>query len=198
MLKILRLGRLTLKPKQKKQHLCHHCGVAGHTRPNCYKWLATQQRNGMITFGCQNQLQSSLAPLGDLFKALMFLSNLNGFNSSPSPSVQAFNQRKGSSKVWKIKDSKWFHHFLLSSCFCLLHYLCVLLLFWVSLVLCYALFNMFLFVSFQFLVILFLKKKKIEKSEKNTKTVCVMCTLILVYLGWPLKQNFLNFVSFIA
>ena len=30
------------KPKQKKQHLCHHCGVAGHTRPNCYKWLATQ------------------------------------------------------------------------------------------------------------------------------------------------------------
>ena len=29
-------------PKQKNQHLCHHCGVAGHTRPNCYKWLATQ------------------------------------------------------------------------------------------------------------------------------------------------------------
>ena len=32
----------TQKPKQKKQHLCHHCGVVGHTRPNCYKWLATQ------------------------------------------------------------------------------------------------------------------------------------------------------------
>ena len=30
------------KPKQKKQHFCHHCGAAGHTRPNCYKWLATQ------------------------------------------------------------------------------------------------------------------------------------------------------------
>ena len=29
------------KPKQKKQHLCHHYGAAGHTRPNCYKWLAT-------------------------------------------------------------------------------------------------------------------------------------------------------------
>ena len=25
------------KPKQKKQHLCHHCGVANHTWPNCYK-----------------------------------------------------------------------------------------------------------------------------------------------------------------
>ena len=36
------------KPKQKKQHLCHHCGAAGHTRPNCYKWLATQQSNDMI------------------------------------------------------------------------------------------------------------------------------------------------------
>ena len=29
------------KPKQKKQHLYHHCGVVGHTQPNCHKWLAT-------------------------------------------------------------------------------------------------------------------------------------------------------------
>ena len=94
------------KPKQKKQYLCHHCGATGHTGPNCYKWLATQQSNGMIAYGSQNQLQSSLAPLGDLLKALMFLSNLNGFNSSPSPPIQGFNQRKGSSKVWKKKDSK--------------------------------------------------------------------------------------------
>ena len=40
--------------KQKKQHLCHHCGAIGHTRPNCYKWLATQQSNGMIASGNQN------------------------------------------------------------------------------------------------------------------------------------------------
>ena len=32
----------TQKPKQKKQHLCHHCGATGHTRLNYYKWLATQ------------------------------------------------------------------------------------------------------------------------------------------------------------
>ena len=85
------------KPKQKKQHLCHHCGAADHTRPNCYKWLATHQSISIIVFGSQNQLQSSLASLGGLLKALMFLSNLNGFNSSPSPPVQGFNQRKGSS-----------------------------------------------------------------------------------------------------
>ena len=71
------------KPKQKKQHLCHHCGATDHTRPNCYKWPTTQQSNDMIAFGSQNQIQSSLAPFGDLLKALMFLSNLNGFNSSP-------------------------------------------------------------------------------------------------------------------
>ena len=110
----------------------------------------------------------------------MFLLNLNSFNSSPSPSVQGFDQRKGSSKVWKKKNSKWFYHFLLSSCFCLLHYLCVLLLFWVSLILCFALFNMFLFVYFQFLFILFWYKnknkgKKIEKSEKYKNSVCFVC-----------------------
>ena len=32
----------TQKYKQKKQHLYHHCGATVHTRPNYYKWLATQ------------------------------------------------------------------------------------------------------------------------------------------------------------
>ena len=137
----------------------------------------------MIASGSQNQLQSSLVPLGDLLKALVFLSNLNGFNSSPSPPVQGFNQRNGSSKVWKKKDSKWFYHFHLSSCFCLLHYLCVLLLSWVCLVLCLDLFNMFLFVYFQFLFILFFDIRNFffEKSEKYKNNVfCVhwyLCTL---------------------
>ena len=134
MLKILKLRRKanSQKPKQKKQHLYHHCGTASHTWPNCYMWLATQQSNSMIVSGSQNQLQSSLAPFGDLLKALMFLSNLNGFNSSPLPPIQGFRQRKGSSKVWKKKDSKWFYHFLLSSCFCLLHYFCVCVFFFLS------------------------------------------------------------------
>ena len=94
------------KPKQKKQHLCHYWGVAGHTRPNCHKWLATQQSNGMIASRSQNQLQSSFTPLGDLLKTLIFLSNLNGFNSSPSLPVQGFNKRKCSSRVWKENGSK--------------------------------------------------------------------------------------------
>ena len=39
------------KPKQKKQHLCYICRATGHTRPNCYNWLATQQSNSMILSG---------------------------------------------------------------------------------------------------------------------------------------------------
>ena len=68
-------------------------------------------------------------------------------------------------------------------------------------VLCIALFDMFLFVYF--LVLLYFvfhkikKKKKIEKSEKYKNSVCLR-TLVFVYLGWPLKQGFLNFVSFVA
>ena len=87
------------KSQLKKQHLYHHCRASGHTRPNYYKWLATQQSNSTLSSGNQNQFPSSFTPLGDLLKALMFLSNLNGFNSFPSSLDQRFAQRKGSSKV---------------------------------------------------------------------------------------------------
>ena len=101
------------KPKQNKQHLYHHCGAASHSRPNCYKWLATQQSNDMIASGNQNQLQSSLAPLGDLLKALMFFSDLNDF--SPSPSVQS------KERFFQGVEGKGFQvilsPFSLSSCF---------------------------------------------------------------------------------
>ncbi|KAK9991397.1 hypothetical protein SO802_026382 [Lithocarpus litseifolius] len=73
------------KSQPKKPHFCHHCGASGHTRPNYYKWLATQQSNRMISSENQNQFPSSFASLRDILKALMFLSNLNGFNSFPSP-----------------------------------------------------------------------------------------------------------------
>ena len=36
-----------------------------------------------------------------------------------------------------------------------------------------------------------------KKKTKNKNSVC-LCTLVLVYLGWLLKQSFLNFVYFIA
>ena len=87
------------KPKQKKQHFCHHYSAVRHTRLSYYKWLATQKSNNIIASRDQNQFPSSFTPLGDLLQALMFLSNLNGFNSSPLPLDQRFAKRKGSSKV---------------------------------------------------------------------------------------------------
>ena len=67
------------KPKPKKQHFCHHYDAAGHTRPNCYKWLAIQKSNSRIASGDQNQFSSSFAPLGDLLKAFIFLLELEWF-----------------------------------------------------------------------------------------------------------------------
>ena len=137
----------------------------------------------MIASGRHNQFQSSLASLGDLFKALMFLSNLNGFNSPPSPPVQGFNQRKGSSKVWKEKGSKWFYHFLLSLfVFVFAQFVCFAFI--LSQSNFYALFCLTCFCLFLVLFILFWYKnlKKKLKNKKNTKIVCVcvhwyLCTL---------------------
>ena len=61
--------------------------------------------------------------------------------------------------------------------------------------LCLTFFCLFFF--FSFALFCFSYKKNL-KNQKNTKTVCVLCTLELVYLGWPLQQSFLNFVSLVV
>ena len=42
------------KSQPKKPHFCHHCRASGYTHPNCYKWLATQQSNSMLSSRNQN------------------------------------------------------------------------------------------------------------------------------------------------
>ena len=133
----------------------------------------------MIAPGNQNQFPYSFALLRDLLKALMFVSNLNGFNSSPSPPNQGFAKRKSSSKVWKEKGSKWFYHFfslLFLFLFALL--VCFALLFWVSLVLCIALVNLFLFIFFSVLVYFVF-----HKNKKNWKNWKIQKQFVFVYIG---------------
>ena len=72
---------------------------------------------------------------------------------------------------------------------------CFALLFWVSLVLCFALFLFIFFLVLTYFVF-HIKIKKKWKIEKYKNSVC-LCTLVLVYLGWLMKQSFLNFVSFV-
>ena len=108
------------KSQPKKPHFCHHYEASGHTHPNCYKWLATQQSNSVLSFGGQNQLQNSFAPIGEFLKAMMFLTNFNWFNP-PYSSHQRSQNRKDSSPskspFWMEKDSfKWFHIYSCISC----------------------------------------------------------------------------------
>jgi len=97
------------KSQPKKPHFCHHCGASGHTRPNYYKWLATQQSNGVSSFGSQNQFQNFLTPFGEPLKAVFSLGNFNGFNPTSYSPKQRSQKRKASfpskSPVWKEKDS---------------------------------------------------------------------------------------------
>ena len=60
----------------------------------------------MIMSGDQNQFPSTFAPLGDLLKALMFLLNLNDFNSSPSLLDQRFAQQKWATTTWAIWNAR--------------------------------------------------------------------------------------------
>ena len=117
----------------------------------------------------------------------MFLSNLNGF--SPSPPAQGFNQRKDYSRVWKEKGSKWFYHFSLY----LLVFGCISCvfcsIFWASLVLCFVLFNMFLFGCFLVLFI-YLFIFKLKKKYKNS--VCFV--YIGTYVPWmAIETSFSKF-----
>ena len=135
----------------------------------------------MIASVNQKSVSILFCSLWDLLKVLMFLLNLNGFNSSPSPLVQGFTQRKCSSKMRKEKSSKWFYHFfslsLLVFVFALL--VCFAFKFWVSLLLCFALFNMFLYVfSFVYFVFhtIFFFFWKIRKIQKQ-------CVCVYWYLG---------------
>ena len=171
-------------------HFFHYYEVSGHTRPKCYKWLSIQQSNSVSFFGNQNQLQLSLALFGELLKAVMLLFNFNGFNSPSYPSKQRFMQKKGSpsrSPIWKEKDSKWFHLFpdLMHGVSCGLSQSCL----W-----CFV---CLLFFFFMFCFKFFFLNKKRENFEKYKNSVC-LCTRVLVYLGWLMKQSFLNFVSFVT
>ena len=75
---------------------------------------------------------------------------------------------------------------------------CFAFIFWVNIFLCIALFNIFLFVYLSvFALFCFSQKLKKNWKKKYKNSVC-LCTLVLVYLGWPLKQNFLKFVSFVT
>ena len=139
----------------------------------------------MIASVNQKQFPSSFAPLGDLLKDLMFLLNL-GSILSPHHRIKGLLNGKVLPRCGRKRapsDSVTFSLSpLLIFVFALL--VCYALLFWVSLILCITLFNLFLFVFFSVLVYFFYIKikKKIWKIRKIQK----QCVFIYIgtYVPW--------------
>ena len=77
---------LRAPPKFDKKKIKNPRAQKGYSKAQIEKaaFLSSLNRATMISSGNQNQFPSSFANLGDLLKTLMFLLNLNMFNSSPS------------------------------------------------------------------------------------------------------------------
>ena len=123
----------------------------------------------------------------------MFLLNLNDFNSSPLPPIQRFNQRKGSSRVWKEKDSKWFYHFplYLLVFVCISCGFCLTILSQSSFIHCFF-YHVFVCLFFSFVYFVFDIKKKYKNNvcfvyigtcvlwmviETKFSKLCISCSL---------------------
>ena len=64
-----------------RPHVCHHCGVSGHIRPNCFKLYPHKQ----LSKRSQVSSQGPTPLFGELLKALSFLTQFQeNLNSSMS------------------------------------------------------------------------------------------------------------------
>ena len=91
-----------------RPHVCHHCGVSGHIRPNCFKLYPHKQ----LSKRSQVSSQGPTPLFGELLKVLSFLTQFQeNFNSSMSFSRHtrtcAFSSsRPKTSAVWVRKEPK--------------------------------------------------------------------------------------------
>ena len=92
----------------KTTHVCHHCGVFGHTHPNCFKLYPHKQ----VLKRSQVSSQGSTPFLWELLKALSFLTQFKGnsisfMSSGRHARTYAFSYSQPKTEdVWVRKDSK--------------------------------------------------------------------------------------------
>ena len=91
-----------------RPHVCHHCGVSGHIRPNCFKLFPHKR----VSNRSHPLSKGSVPILSELLKVLSFLTQFQG-NSNSSMSfcshtrTRAFSSsRPKTHAVWVIKDPK--------------------------------------------------------------------------------------------
>ena len=91
-----------------RPHVCHHCGVSGHIRPNCFKLYPHKQ----LSKRSQVSSQGPTPLFGELLKALSFLTQFQeNLNSSMSFSrhtrTRAFSSPRPKTRaVWVRKEPK--------------------------------------------------------------------------------------------
>ena len=91
-----------------RPHVCHHCVVSGHIRPNCFKLYPQKQ----VSKRSQVSSQGSTPLFGELLKVLSFLTQFQeNFNSSMSFSRHTRTRVFSSSRpktyaVWVRKEPK--------------------------------------------------------------------------------------------
>ena len=102
-----------------KPNVCHHCGVSGHIRPNCFKLYPHKQLSKRSQVSSQGP-----APLsGELLKVLSILTQYQkNSNSSMSFSrhsrIRAFSSSRSNTRaVWVRKEPKTSLSILFVLCF---------------------------------------------------------------------------------
>ena len=92
----------------KTTYVCHHCSTSGHTRPNCFKLFPHKR----VSNRSHPLSKGSIPILGELLKALSFLTQFQG-NSNSSMSFSSHTRTRAFSSlrpktgaVWMIKDPK--------------------------------------------------------------------------------------------
>ena len=102
-----------------RPHVCHHCGVSGHIRPNCFKLYPQKQ----VSKQSQVFFQGPTPLFGELLKFLSFLTQFQkNFNFSMSFSRHIRTRVFSSSRlktcaVWVRNESKTKLSFLFVLCF---------------------------------------------------------------------------------
>ena len=92
----------------KTTHVCHHCGISGHIRPNCFKLYPQKQ----VSKQPQVSSHGTTHLFGELLKALSFLTQFQeNSNSSMSFSRHTRTHVFSSSRpktcaVWVRKEPK--------------------------------------------------------------------------------------------
>ena len=93
---------LTISKSFVRPYVCHHCGVFGHIRPNCFKLYPHKQ----LSKWSQVSSQGLTLLFGELLKVLSFLTQFQE-NSNSSMSFSRHIRIRAFSSSWPKTRAVW-------------------------------------------------------------------------------------------